>query len=55
MKTMSTITLQLSSDLEQQLRSAATAQGIEPDIYRKAGGKPLASAMGMNAAATLVA
>jgi hypothetical protein len=33
MQTMSTITLQLSSDLEQQLRSAATEQGIAPDIY----------------------
>jgi hypothetical protein len=30
---MSTITLQLSSELEQQLLSAATEQGIEPDIY----------------------
>jgi predicted RNA-binding protein with PIN domain len=33
MKIMSTITLQLSSELEQQLTSAATEQGIEPDIY----------------------
>lgn len=32
-KTMSTITLQLSSELEQQLLSAATEQGIEPDLY----------------------
>jgi hypothetical protein len=30
---MSIITLQLSSELEQQLLSAATEQGIEPDLY----------------------
>ncbi len=30
---MNTITLQLSSELEQQLLSAATEQGIEPDLY----------------------
>jgi hypothetical protein len=30
---MSSITLQLSSELEQQLLSAATEQGIAPDLY----------------------
>jgi hypothetical protein len=30
---MNSITLQLSSELEQQLLSAAIEQGIEPDIY----------------------
>jgi hypothetical protein len=30
---MNSITLQLSSELEQQLLAAATEQGIEPDLY----------------------